>query len=281
MKHFFFILAFLFSFKAFTFQVDIQGLNGDYQAPNGTALAKKFILKGLEDNFIESTDELVKISFVKKDESIDLTFGDQNYFWKNPPQFILEAKTAEIKNIMTKTYRQVIKSDIGFAKFDSPKDFFKLNLFSLFCQNPGRTQPKPSDFVINACTTQSKISVKKVTYKDKTGKNPLTKLLNRIIPEGRNGNTDIVINSLKLNVVKHQFTLKSSVDYSIRTSISAKGRSWYDLKTKVLKIRLDQVKVSVFNITSKVFKELEENQNDNMKVDRPYIYIQNNFTTLQ
>ena len=61
----------------------------------------------------------------------------------------------------------------------------------------------------------------------------------------------------------------------MRTSLTANGRSWYDLKTKILKIRLDQVKVSFLNITGKVFKELEENQNDNIKVERPYIYIQN------
>lgn len=268
-----FIALITITTESHAFKVEIQDLAGEYISPKGSASAKKFILEGFDFLLFDAEKKPVEISFEKINQSIDIKFEGQSYLWQDPPKILLEANSVKLESINAKTYRQVIQSSAKKMEFNSKKDYFRLDRFTLFCQNPGRTAPEPSDFVINACTTQAKINIQALRYQDKTGENILTKLLQKIIPESENETNDLNINSLNIKVNKHQFTFVTSAAYKIRTKISAKGATWYDMKTKILKIRLDQVKVSFFNITGKVFSELAKNQNENLTVKRPYIYI--------
>jgi hypothetical protein len=77
----------------------------------------------------------------------------------------------------------------------------------------------------------------------------------------------------RLKVENNNFTLNGNLIDPVVGSAKIKGVSKFDAATSVLTVEVKSAKLDVFNIRSRIFKELGKIKSETIKVKEPFIYI--------
>jgi hypothetical protein len=244
--------------------VDIQGFNFIYNDPSGTGTASSFTYsdaKADQDGLIVDVEKNVqdfKIS-VKGAENREFEF-------KNAPKFVVEAQTMELRNFNANSSTRVSLS-LDYAKFDSAKDSLELKNLTLSCDKAALSGE--AEF-IQGCI--QKMNMKSSSFSSSDSNNIFGALKNSLSAAVQS--KSLSIKSIDLKAVNGKFDLSADVKAQISGTAKANGNLSYDQATKVLTIKISDVKFGILNVTTKVFDELKKQESATLKVNKPYVYYQ-------
>jgi len=253
---------------------NITNFTGNYQAPEGSGNADTFTIPETS----EIRTNAVSLKVVQKDNGYQFNYGDKEYFYENPPEFLTNVELVTWKNTNLKAKNQ--KATLSLASFDSTSREVKAKIRDLFfnCIENDSSITDLATKVIDACLANSQGRFQSVLIKQYNEVDGAVKGLSDALQlfsteEQVAGTSTIDLKNLSLNVNNHRFSLSVKVNLSMKATIKASGSSWYEKDKKRIKVKVSKVKAGFFNITNKVFSELKKSETETFIVEKPYIYF--------
>lgn len=216
--------------------INIEKFQGSYNAPNGNATAQTFVYENTDFGANPTFD-----MFIQAGELV-LNTPDDEIRVQSLPGAVEDWESLEVENIDLKSNDSKILLDSGKISFKTHKG--KESYISGLKIDCSKTQKNLVDGILDLCLNQ-----KMTAY----------------LP----GIKDVSISSLNL------WATDNRLNFSFKNSVWIKGHGkiWYHADQKLIKIRIDKAKAGFFNVTGKVFAELKAQENDFIKVNRPYVEI--------
>ena len=81
------------------------------------------------------------------------------------------------------------------------------------------------------------------------------------------------MSALDLRTQEGRYDLAVDIKAQISGKVKSYGMISYDQSTKVLTMKITEVKFGFFNLTDKVFQELKKNESPKMVVKKPFVYL--------
>lgn len=262
MKHFLVASALLFSMNAFSerLEVDLQGFNFSYAEPYGSGNALHFsrnFEKASEGVEVEVTKELTQLNVkVRGSEEHDFVI-------QNAPSLVQDAKSMSIDEMNLK-YTDHFSFDLYSGEFVSEKDTVSLEGLEWFCQRGEAIEVM--DELLLGCVQDMTLSVERF-LSEKT-----SRFLEEALKKTKLG-SDLKISQLKLNSRGGSYDLVASVKAQVSGNAKSKGNLSYDPATGVLTVKINEVKFGILSVKGMVFDELKKNENEDMKVSEPFVYL--------
>lgn len=244
-------------------EVKVTNFNFTYHAPYGEGSASSFSRSSLNEGVS------VKVEKVDKDFLLSATGSEnQEFVFKDAPSFLTEAETMNVKNFNL-DFSQTIALGLDSGRFHSPDDSLKVDGLKLSC-NRDLTLGQEMDQVINGC--MKKMSFKSSHFASESVKSGLSKIIGEALLNSTMNKGDIKINDLDLQTKNGKYELEAEVKAQISGKVKSDGNMSYDPAQGLLTLKISEVKFGFFNITGKVFDELEKNESEKLKVKKPYVY---------
>ena len=250
--------------------VRVDKFNFQYNDPIG---------EGVADSFYRSElgGEKVQVQIEKRNNDfLFLVTGAENYEFhlKDAPSFMTKAKSMRIQNFnLNFEERSEIRIEKG--EFRSEKDFTQMDQFLLNC-NRNTNVENVVDQLIVGCLES--MSIKAKSFNSSKVSNALNHILedlgkdqNRVHDFSKLGSLDISHANISMKAGRLHVMADVKSDFNGR--VRGKGDLSYDLKTKKITLKIDEVKFGILNITKKVFGELREIKNPNLEVNEPYVHF--------
>jgi hypothetical protein len=244
---------------------DIQGFNFTYNDPTGTGTATSFSYDGAkadQDGLIVDVEKNVQ------DFNIQVKGAEtRNFQFKNAPKFVVEAQTMELRNFNANSSAR-ISLNLDYASFDSAKDSLELKNFFLSCDKS--TSSGEAEF-IQGCI--QKMNMKSSSFSSSSESKDVMSAFKKSLLSATQSKS-LSIKSIDLKTVNGKFDLAADIKAQISGSAKAYGNLSYDEATKILTIKISDVKFGILNVTTKVFDELKKQESATLKVNKPYVYYQ-------
>lgn len=244
-------------------QVKVTNFNFTYHAPYGEGSASSF------SRSFQNEGVSVKVEKVDKDFLLSATGSEnQEFVFKDAPSFLTEAETMDVKNFNL-DFTQALALSLDSGRFNSSDDNLKLDALKLSC-NRDLSLAKEMDQVISGC--MKKMSLKSSRFASESVKSGLTKIIGEALSNSTLDKGDIKINDLDLQTKNGKYDLEAEVKAQISGKVKSDGNMSYDPSKGLLTLKISEVKFGFFNITGKVFDELEKNESEKLQVKKPYVY---------
>lgn len=244
-------------------QVKVTNFNFTYHAPYGEGSATSFSRSFLNEGVT------VKVEKIEKDFLLSATGSEnQEFVFKDAPSFLTEAETMNVKNFNL-DFTQALALSLGSGRFNSSDDKLKLDGLKLACSRD-LTLSREMDQIINGCV--KKMSFGASHFASESVKSGLSKIIGEAVSNSTMNKGDIKINDLDLQTKNGKYNLEAEVKAQISGKVKSDGNMSYDPSKGILTLKISEVKFGFFNITGKVFDELEKNESEKLQVKKPYVY---------
>lgn len=246
-------------------QVNVQNFNFNYQAPFGDGTADVFSYQNSKTN-----QQNVKVEKIGEDFKIILEgVENQELTLKDAPDMVRNAEKMKLQNVNF-AFNDKISLTMASALFNSPDQNAEMKGMALNC-DVIKTHKEVMDQALLGC-------IQKMTLKSSgintNGETSIANTFMSAVDEGHNALTASVgIKNLNMKVTNGKFDLSADVKAQISGTAKASGTLKYDQSSKMLTIKISEVKFGILNVTSQVFNELKKQESSTLKVDQPYVYI--------
>lgn len=239
--------------------VKIKNFTGSYKQPDGRATASELIIPSSNKGKIEITVQ-------GDDNGYHLTYGENEFYFENPPAIINDIYTGAWKNVNYVT--QGSKLNASIESFSSAVQYSDTNLrsFSATCSEK-RIFENYGHQVIDACLTNANLTM---AYFKTTSTRKILNIFADL--PGIKASTTVVQNA-SIKILNNKFKMQAKVDLGMSAKVKIEGISEFQDQHNRVAIRIDKAKASFLNIKNKIFEELKKSQSDTFKVEKPYIYI--------
>ncbi len=251
--------------NAQSLQIKVVNFNFTYQNPYGEGTATSFSRTLLS--------EAVEVQVEKLDKDFILTATgaeNQEFILKDAPSFMTDADTMNIKGFNLDLSNSLSLSLVS-GNFLSPEDHLKLDGLNLSC-NRDLAQAEEMDQLINGC--MKKMSLKSSKFSSESVKSGLSNILMDAFISANGDKGDLGIKSLELKTSNGKYDLEAEIKAQISGKVKSDGKMSYDPIKGIVTLKISEVKFGFFNITGKVFDELEKNESTKLQVKEPYVYYQ-------
>ena len=268
MKKIIFILGlYAFNAAATVANFDVQGFNFIYNDPHGTGSATSFTY-----NLAKVDKDGLQVDVEKnvQDFSIRVTGAEtRDFLLKNAPKFLTEAQTIELKNFSANSAARVAVS-LDYAKFVSVHDALELKNFSLSCDKAQATGE--GEFILGCI---QKMNLKSSSFNSSS--NSENKSIASVFSDSLIRATEaksLSIKAIDFKSVNGKFEVVADIKAQVSGTAKGNGNLSYDQATKILTVKISDVKFGILNVTSQVFDELKKQESATLKVNKPYVYYQ-------
>lgn len=243
--------------------VEVTNFNFEYQDPKGHGTADSFSAQAFRDNSVTVDVEKQDKDFLLKVQGA----ANGEYVLKNAPELLTSAKNISLQ-VFNLNFNNNFSMSLDEGYFESPDSELLLQKLSLSCVR-NNSEKDPQDQIVGGCTQQLTLKSSKFTS------NSLTKDFINSLVSGVIGAkvSNVSITGLDLKINGGNYNLSAEVKAQISGKAKSYGQMTYDSSNKVLTIKITEVKFSVLNVTNQVFDELKKNENEKMKVSKPYVYL--------
>jgi len=273
-------LATLVFMTAFTANADfknirISNFQGQYLSPEGTGRADYFSIPTVSNLHAPPYSE---IKIFKGNDNFQLSVNEQDYLWEDAPASLLEMQSLNWSNINFNTVPKKISLSIQSLEGATESKRLSLSRASASCSHTGNSHEGFVEDLLESCLNgKARLRITSFNNEDKSdffNKSELTKFIH--VLQGINDKAPSIqqeIEDVEIDISNHSFEARLKTKVVINATIKAEGKTYFDSDEQVARIRIDKVKASFFNITDKVFEELEKNQGTNLRVERPWVYV--------
>jgi hypothetical protein len=271
MKSLLFIAGLVFVLSSFASELernDIQDFEGSYLQDRGNASAKVWHLAGSD------REENISFEVFKENQQIRLVTPQEEFFFDEVPEFILELTEVRWRGVDAQTAGQSVSLELASLQGSGAGQSLNLQRLQGNCQGSNLN----GDFfqnLIAACTSQGNLGFKSLVTRETLRRNQssLYQFLESILmgTQKNSNQSTVTLEDFDLKVRNKRYNLKVKADLSISATIKAEGS--FDYQQDRVRIRIDKVKASFLTITGKVFDELEKIQSPNVIVNRPFVTI--------
>lgn len=243
--------------------IKVVNFNFTYQAPYGEGSATSFS-RGL---FREAV--AVRVEKLDRDFILTATGAEnQEFTLKNAPSLMTEAETMKVSGFNLDLSNALALS-LSSATFLSLDDHLKLDGLNLNCSRD-LAHEKEMDQLISGCL--KKMSLKSSRFSSESVQFGLSNILVDAFISATGEKGDLGIKSLEFKTSNGKYDLEADVKAQISGTVKSDGNMSYDPVTGIVKVKISEVKFGFFNITGKVFDELEKNESEKLRVKEPYVY---------
>jgi hypothetical protein len=239
--------------------VKVKNFTGSYTQPDGRATASELIIPSSNKGQIEIT--------VQGDENgYHLTYGENEYYFENPPAIINDIYKGTWKDVNYVT--QGSKLNASIESFSSAVQYSDtiLRSFKASC-NENRSFENYGHQLIDGCLTNANLGI---GYFKTTSTRKILNIFEDL-PGVRASTT--VVQDGSINISNGKFKMTAKVDIGMSAKVKIEGTTKFDVSKNRVAIRIDKAKASFINIKNKIFEELKKSESDTLKVQKPYIYI--------
>jgi len=190
------------------------------------------------------------------------------YIFRNAPDLLTKAKEMSVRDLNF-NFTDRLSASIGSALFNSPDQKLKLQKFSLSCQRD-LSMVNFYNQAINGCIKQLNLKSSLVSSQSLFEDNVLslmTKTISNVL------GVEVEVADLDLRINSGKYDLSAQIKAQISGKAKSYGEVSYDVKKRILAIKINEVKFTVFDVTSQVFDELKKLESPKMKVKKPYVYL--------
>jgi len=287
-----FIITFLFLsfFASSSFSQDghihIKDFSGEFNSPNGSGHSLRFIFPEFRDQEGEFS-----FKFTKREDSLFVQWEDNEYIVENPNSSIMTTEKMSWAGFNLDTAEKSI--DLSFKQYQIKGQSWDTSMNNLSAKCLGSEGHLESIYesLMLSCFENSKMTISSAHFTDNsegernigsfsiphilfTSLSSLSFLskekLKEIAPQS---DDEMSINNFIFTVVNNNFELSVQANIGIETTLKAEGVSTYNSNSKLLTIKVDQIKAGFFSVKDTVFDALEEMDSPGMKIERPYIYL--------
>lgn len=245
-------------------KVDIKNFNFNYQAPFGEGQADAF---SYEKNVNQS--QLVKVEKVNGEFKILLEgVENQELIFKDAPALISDAESIKLKNFNL-GFADRFAVTIASGEFNSPDKNIDLSNLNLSCDRLAAHETVV-DQMITGCL--QKMNFKAGAFSSQ-GEG-----FDQAIMKGLDESHDMVkaamgVKNMDLKVTNGKFELSAEIKAQISGKAKGSGTAKFDMNTRILTVKISEIKFSILDVTSQVFDELKKQESSTLKVSKPYVYI--------
>lgn len=240
--------------------VTVKDFNFTYTNPNGTGTAASFERSQLIDQKITVQVQKVATDFVLNVSGAE----NQEFVLENAPSFMTEADTMKVSGFNL-DFSQQLKMSLASANFKSYSDSLSLSGVTLDCAR-NTVQGEIMDQIISGCFKN--MSFKSTQF---SSQNYAEALMSALVDKAVQGS--IGVSALDFKITNGNYSLNANVKAEVSGKVRSSGNMSYDQNTGLITLKISEVKFSILNVTGKVFDELKKMESDNLKVNRPYVYI--------
>lgn len=240
----FFSVIFLFCLQAKaneSLKLEFNLTNAHLEQYQGHAQLNKLIYHN-QDEQINYTN--LDVILEQNGDELSLNSQDQSLVIKN--KFIAELSKFEVENFKGQTNKKEMSSSLDYAFLNHKNDDYELHSMSTYCQG--------QQTLIESCLQNGRLSVSSLKFDE-------TRIRDFLI---KSGNKDLYFAANVSGIGK----------------IKGYGSSVYLKDQLTLRVKIDKVKLSFLNITSRFFDEIKDLESDSVRVEKPYLYIKLSKETL-
>lgn len=216
-----------------------KNMNLQYDNGQGTATASRAQFK-IEDQNFDFTEASFDISWGADQLVIERPLDSFKYNIET--SFLKDVRSAKVEALNFEAIPGKIDFGVKYARLEKIKDTTVLDPTTLICQSSVK-----SDSPVDACIDYSRFNSDGV----------------------ETSSVNVKAASLSITRGKLNFT----VNLKGIGKIKGDGSASHDAATQTIKIKINQVKLSIISVTGQFFGQLENIQSDMIRVERPYIYI--------
>lgn len=231
------------------------GVNLNLQDQNVSGDAKR-----LKFENIDEVNAIVKGQIAN--ENIELSINDNPYVLDGLGSFFEKTKNANLIEFEFENGQKNLRVEASSIKMDRDS-LTSITGVNGNCHVNSNSYADFEKFIINTCTTNATLNVSEF-------KQNKAKFIENILEMKANGETRLT--NLNLQVSNHNLRLKVKVHAQLTVTAKIEGQIKYLGNTNTLSIRIDKARASFLNIKKKIFEEVEQMDDPNLKVERPYIY---------
>jgi hypothetical protein len=245
--------------------LEIKDFNFNYNDPSGKGTASQFVYQ-LKDQFGASTVEVNKTG---RDFHVKVAGTIEGaYIFRNAPELLTEAQAINVRELNF-NFTDKLSASVGSAVFNSPDQKLKLQKFTLSCLRD-LSLVNFYNQAINGCIKQLNLKSSLVSSQSLYEDNLLslmTKAISNVL------GVEVEIADLDLRINSGKYDLSAQIKAQISGKAKSNGEVSYDVKKRILSIKINEVKFTMFDVTSQVFDELKKQESSKMKVKKPYVYL--------
>lgn len=250
--------------QVFALSVNVTDFNFDYNNPHGQGSASNFsrsskMIDGGVEVIVDRIDHNFKFSISGAE--------NQEFELKNAPSMMTNADSMQVRGFNLNVGDQIDLS-LTSARFNSKKDTLKLDGLTMNCLRNVDSKDVMDQLILGC--------IQKLTFKaNKYSSQEVLKAIESILLETSDlvSKSNLSVSSVSFKANSGKFELSADVKAQVSGKVTSKGSLGYDIDKGILAIKISEVKLSILNITSKVFDELRKNESEKFKVKEPYIYI--------
>ena len=246
-------------------QVNIKNFNFNYHAPQGSGTAEAFSYQkkifDAQKVFVEKVGQDFKINL----EGVQ----NQELLFENAPDLIKNAQEIKL-SAFNLSFSSTASLTIASAMFNSPDKNINLKNMSLACDRIS-TFPELMDQVVSGCIQKMSLKTSGLNTDGEAG---FDQAFMKAIDEGHDEVLGGVgVKNLNLKVVGGKFDLSAEVQAQISGTAKGNGTIKYEVTTKVLTVKVSEIKFGFLDVTSKVFDELKKQESPTLRISKPYVYV--------
>lgn len=238
---------------------NINNVSAKYNSPAGIAQADYINIEGMGEyvspklDVVNNSGVLV-FSFEEKSFEIDLSLFA-----------VQDAQKVEVKNLNLINDKQKINLNFSSILASDILTDAKIHDVKFDCKRTQTHDDMLGD-LFETCFTNADIFLKRFDYYSEAS-------VYKNFIDDKVSHTDIVVKNITINVNDKMFkgSLESNLTFGI--DVRFDGGIKYYPEERMVELRVDNVRASLFSIRSKIFKELHGKVPDNIVVEEPYIKI--------
>ncbi len=240
--------------------VSVKDFNFTYKNPHGSGTAASFGRSSLIDQKLSVSVQKVATDFVLNVSGAE----NEEFVLENAPSIMTEADTMNI-NGFNLDFSKQLKMSLSSASFNSYSDSISLSGVTLDCAR-NSTMSEVMDEIISGC-------FKSMVFKSSqfSSQNSAEVLMNALVDKAVQG--AVGISALDLKITNGNYALSANVKADVSGKVKSSGTMAYNASTGLVTLKIQEVRFSILNVTGKVFEELKKMENENIKVNQPYVYI--------
>lgn len=238
---------------------NINNVSVKYTSPNGQATADYLNIEGIGEY------KKPKLDVVNNAGVLVFSFEDKSFEIDLSLFAVQDAENVSVSNLNLVNDKEKIKLTFESILAKDAVTDAKIKDVTFDCKR-SKTHDDVLGDLFETCFTEADIFLKRFDYYSE--ESSYTNLIDESVTY-----TDIVVKNISINVNDKKFygSLESNLTFGI--DVRFDGGVKYFPESRMVELRVDSVRASLFSIRSKVFKELQGKVPSNIIVDEPYIKI--------
>jgi hypothetical protein len=251
-----FVATIAYSFQSSIEEYHMLGVNLNLkdQKVNGDAKRLKF------DN-IDEVNAVVTGQVAN--ENVELSINDNPYVLDGLGGFLKDMKTADVIEFDFENGQKNLRVEASSIIAVS-NDRMSLSGVKGNCHINSNSNASFEKFVINTCTTNATLNMAEF-------KQNKASFIEKVLQMKSKGGTRL--SNLNLQISNHNLRAKVKVHAQLTVTAKIEGHVEYLGDKNTLALRIDKARASFLNIKKKIFEEVEQMNDPNITVERPYIYF--------